>query len=202
MRNLFVTMGDLTSIGDYPQAFDHHDIVPTGLVKLVKQQFNAGLDSAGSSLGQACTFTVGVALNLTPGDFDAEARLLKRKIDFGADFALTQPVFDPVRARAFLSSYERAYGPMTLPLLAGVLPLASVRHAVFLKNEVPGMSVPDALVNRMRRAGDGGRDEGRRIAAEMLAEIRDCVHGVYFIPSFKRYDVVAELIAGLGTNTH
>jgi methionine synthase / methylenetetrahydrofolate reductase(NADPH) len=197
VRTLFVTMGDLASIGDYPQAFDHHDIVPTGLVKLVKQQFNNGMDSAGSSLGQSCSFFVGVAVNLTPMDFDAEAKLLRRKIEFGADYALTQPVFDSVRAHAFVAHYENTYGPLSLPLLVGVLPLASVRHAVFLKNEVPGMSVPDELVRRMDRAGDGGRAEGRAIAADMLAEVRSLAKGVYFIPSFKRYDVVADLISEL-----
>lgn len=195
VRTLFVTMGDLSSIGDYPQAFDHHDIVPTGLVKLITQQFNTGVDSAGSSIGQACSFFVGVAVNLTPADVDAEAKLLKRKIDFGANFALTQPVFDSVRARSFLDHYAAAYGPLTLPLLCGVLPLASVRHAVFLKNEVPGMSVPDELVRRMGMVGERGREEGQRIAGEMLEQVRPLVQGVYFIPSFRRYDVIANLVA-------
>lgn len=195
VRTLFVTMGDLSSIGDYPQAFDHHDIVPTGLVKLITQQFNTGVDSAGTSIGQACSFFVGVAVNLTPTDIDAEAKLLKRKIDFGANFALTQPVFDPVRARRFLDHYAVAHGPLTLPLLCGVLPLASVRHAVFLKNEVPGMSVPDELVRRMGMVGEQGREEGQRIASEMLEQVRSFVHGVYFIPSFRRYDVIANLVA-------
>ena len=197
VRTLFVTMGDLASIGDYPQAFDHHDIVPTGLVKLITQQFNAGLDGAGTSIGSPCSFFVGVALNLTPMDVAAEAKLLRRKIDFGAGFALTQPVFDPVRAQAFIAHYTDTYGPLTLPLLCGVLPLASVRHAVFLKNEVPGMSVPDGIVKRMAGAPDEGRGEGQRIAAELLEEIRSFVQGVYFIPSFRRYDVVAELLAGV-----
>ena len=197
VRTLFVTMGDLASIGDYPQAFDHHDIVPTGLVKLITQQFNAGLDGAGTSIGSPCSFFVGVALNLTPMDVAAEAKLLRRKIDFGAGFALTQPVFDPVRAQAFIARYTDTYGPLTLPLLCGVLPLASLRHAVFLKNEVPGMSVPDGIVKRMAGAPDEGRSEGQRIAAELLEEIRSFVQGVYFIPSFRRYDVVAELLAGV-----
>ena len=195
VRTLFVTMGDLASIGDYPQAFDHHDIVPTGLVKLVTQQFNAGVDSAGTSIGQACSFFVGVALNLTPTDIEAEAKLLKRKVDFGANFALTQPVFDPLRARTFLDHYANTYGSLELPLLCGVLPLASVRHAVFLKNEVPGMSVPETLIRRMGMVGEHGRAEGRRIASETLEEIRPLMQGVYFIPSFRRYDVIAELVA-------
>jgi methionine synthase / methylenetetrahydrofolate reductase(NADPH) len=197
VRTLFVTMGDLASIGDYPQAFDHHDIVPTGLVKLITQQFNAGLDSAGTSIGVPCSFFAGVAVNLTPTDFAAEAKLLRRKISFGAGFALTQPVFDPARAEAFLAFYRDTYGPPMVPLLCGVLPLASVRHAVFLQNEVPGMSLPAHIVTRMERAADDGRSEGRRIAAELLEEMRPFAQGIYFIPSFRRYDVVAELIAGV-----
>ena len=193
-RNLFVTMGDLASIGDYPQAFDHHDIVPTGLVRLIKQKFNQGTDSANTSIGQPCSFVVGVAVNLTAQDVKAEAKLLKRKIDFGADFALTQPVFEPTAALAFIERYEAAYGPLALPLLLGVLPLASVRHAVFLRNEVPGMSVPEWLVTRMGGVVDDGRAEGRRIASEMLITMRPRVQGAYFIPSFKRYDVIASLI--------
>lgn len=197
VRTLFVTMGDMASIGDFPQAFDHHDIVPTGLVRMITEQFNSGVDGAGVSIGHACSFFVGVAVNLTPSDIDAEAKLLKRKIDFGANYALTQPVFDPILARLFLAQYESMYGPLELPLLCGVLPLASVRHAVFLKNEVPGMRVPDAIVERMASAGDDGRVAGRRIAAEMLDAIRPHVQGVYFIPSFRRYDVIAELVAGV-----
>lgn len=199
VRTLFVTMGDLASIGDYPQAFDHHDIVPTGLVKLIKQQFNNGVDGAGTSIGSPCSFFVGVAVNLTPNDFAAEAKLLSRKIEFGADYALTQPVFDPVRAAQFLAFYRDHYGAIHLPILCGMLPLASVRHAVFLKNEVPGMSVPDAVVDRMARAHDEGRREGRAIAAELLEQIRPLVQGVYFIPSFRRFDVVAELISSMPT---
>ena len=103
-------------------------------------------------------------------------------------------MFEPTAALAFIEHYEAAYGPLALPLLLGVLPLASVRHAVFLRNEVPGMSVPESLVTRMGRVVDDGRAEGRRIASEMLITMRPRVQGAYFIPSFKRYDVIASLI--------
>ena len=193
VRNLFVTMGDPSSIGDYPQAFDHHDIVPTGLVQLIKKDFNVGRDSAGESIGSACSFVTGVAANLTPSDMDKEAKLLKKKIDCGADFALTQPVFDAKLALRFLEHYETQFGALTLPILVGILPLASARNAIFLKNEVPGMMVPEALIGRMESAGHE-RDEGARIAAEVLAELRQRVQGVYFIPAFRRYDTIATLI--------
>jgi homocysteine S-methyltransferase len=194
IRNLFVTMGDPTSIGDFPQANDHHDIVPTGLVQLIKQQFNAGVDAAGASIGKPCNFVVGVAANLTPPDFDKEAKLLKKKIDCGADFALTQPVFDPAVARAFLDHYENQYGKLTLPMLVGVLPLASVRHAQFLRNEVPGMVMPEHLVSRLEAAGNKTRTEGAKIAMEILEAMRNRVQGVYIIPAFGRYDIVAKMI--------
>jgi homocysteine S-methyltransferase len=194
VRNLFVTMGDPSSIGDYPQAFDNHDIVPTGLVQLIKEQFNTGKDAAGASIGDPCRFVVGVAANLTPGDLDKEAKLLKKKIDCGADFALTQPVFDAGAARRFLQRYEEMFGALTLPILVGILPLASVRHAVFLKNEVPGMLVPDDAVARLEGAGEQAREEGLRLAGELLAELRPLVRGVYFIPAFRRYDNIARLI--------
>jgi homocysteine S-methyltransferase len=194
VRNLFVTMGDPTRIGDFPQANDHHDIVPTGLVQLVKQQLNAGVDGAGASIGRPCRFIVGVAANLTPDDFDKEAKLLRKKIDSGADFALTQPVFDPGVARSFLAHYERQFGHLDLPVLVGVLPLASVRHAQFLRNEVPGMVMPDHIVERLASAGTKTRTEGSQIALEILAQLQDVVQGAYFIPAFGRYDIVAGMI--------
>ena len=194
VRNLFVTMGDPTSIGDFPQASDHHDIVPTGLVQVIKQQFNKGVDSAGASIGKPCNFFVGVAANLTPVDFDKEAKLLRKKIECGADFALTQPVFDPARTRAFLDHYEAQFGKLTLPILVGILPLASVRHAQFLRNEVPGMMMPEHIITRLEGAGNKTRTEGTRIAMDILSELRDRVQGVYFIPAFGRYDIVAKMI--------
>ena len=194
IRNVFVTMGDPTRIGDYPQANDSHDIVPTGLVQMIKERFNSGLDGLGTSIGKPCSFFVGVAANLTPTDFEKEAKLLKKKIECGADFALTQPVFDATVAREFIAYYERAFGKLTLPILAGILPLASVRHAQFLRNEVPSVVMPERIVQRLEAAGTKTRTEGARIALEILADIRDLVQGVYFIPAFGRYDIVARLI--------
>ena len=197
IRNLFVTMGDPAVIGDYPQAFDHHDIVPTGLVRLIKERFNQGVDSAGSSIGAACEFVVGAATNLTPHDLTHEATLLHRKVQAGADFLLTQPVFDAESARAFLSFYAERFGELTVPILLGVLPLATFRHANFLNNEVPGMSLPGSVISLMEAAGDGGREVGLRIASDVVAQLRDLIAGVYVIPAFKRYDLVARLIADL-----
>ena len=197
LRNLFVTMGDPASIGDMPNAFDQHDIVPTGLVQLIKDKFNCGKDSSDASIGQPCSFVVGVAANLTPQDFDKEAKLLKKKIDCGADFALTQPVFAPDVARQFIAYYESQFGKLTLPILMGVLPLSSVRHAEFLRNEVPGMMLPDAIVKRLESVGKKTRAEGTQIATEIAQEMRGTVQGVYIIPAFGRFDIAAKIVRAL-----
>jgi homocysteine S-methyltransferase len=194
IRNILVIMGDPTRIGDYPQANDHHDIVPTGLAQLVKEKFNRGMDSAGSSIGRACSFLVGMAANLTPADMDKEAALLHRKIECGADFAITQPIFDVEKAREFISFYENKYGKLTLSLIAGILPLASVRHAEFMRNEVPGIVIPEIIMQRLQSVGNKTRTEGALIAGETIANLRPFVHGIYLIPAFGRYDVVARII--------
>ena len=131
IRNLFVTMGDPTKIGDYPEAMDSYDIVPTGLIHLIKQQFNSGLDKAGNAIDQPTNFTVGCALNLTPSDPAREMKLLRRKIRNGADFAITQPVFDLAVAKQFIANYEATYEETMLPVVVGVKPLYNGRNAEF-----------------------------------------------------------------------
>lgn len=194
IRNVFVVMGDPTRIGDYPQANDHHDIVPTGLTQLVKDKFNQGMDSAGSSIGRPCSFIVGMAANLTPSDFEKEAALLHKKIQCGADFAITQAIFDAPKAIEYLNYYEGRYGKLTLPLIIGILPLASVRHAEFMRNEVPGIVISNDLVNRLQMAGARTRSEGLQIALETITQLRTHIQGVYILPAFGRYDHVAKLI--------
>ncbi len=194
VRNVFVVMGDPTAIGDYPEAMDDYDLAPSGLVKLIKRGFNAGVDHAGADIGQPTSFFVGCALNLTPPDPEREIRVLRRKIRNGADFALTQPVYEPQRARAFLRRYEERYGPLEIPILVGVLPLYSPRHAAFLHNEVPGIEIPAPIRARLERAGGDAPQEGVRIAVELAAQMRSWAQGVYLMPQFKRYDLAAEVV--------
>ena len=146
IRNVFVVMGDPTSIGDYPEAHDNYDLVPSGLIKLIKQGFNAGLDHAGSEIGQPTSFFVACALNLVATDFDQEIKNLQRKVKAGADYALTQPVFDASQATKFIDYYQANFGPFPIPLLVGVLPLNNPRHARFLNHEVPGISIPEQIL--------------------------------------------------------
>jgi homocysteine S-methyltransferase len=195
IRNLFVTMGDPTRIGDYPEAMDTYDIVPTGLIELIKKQFNEGLDKAGLSIDQPTTFVAGCALNLTPRDVEAELRLLRKKVEHGADFALTQPVFDPQAALDFLSAYERVYGESPPPIVAGIKPLYNSRNAEFLHNEVPGIFIPEEQRERIR-AAEKPQAEGVLIAREIAAALRPRVQGFYIMPAFGRYDLAADVLDG------
>src|SRR5690606_3158339 len=132
-----------------PEANDAYDIVPTGLIELIKQQFNQGQDKAGQMLDRPTSFVVGCALNLTPKNLDAELKLTRKKVERGADFALTQPVFDPEAAIAFIKAYEQTYDEPMVPILAGIKPLYNSRNAEFLHNEVPGIEIPDETRERM-----------------------------------------------------
>ncbi|MFN3928661.1 MAG: bifunctional homocysteine S-methyltransferase/methylenetetrahydrofolate reductase, partial [Thermoflexus sp.] len=198
VRNLFVVMGDPPAQGDYPEATDAMDIVPSGLVRLIKERFNAGLDHAGESIGQPTAFFVGVALNFNAPDPVREMKALRRKIRAGADFIMTQPVYEPAALRDFLRRYEEQEGPIPIPILTGVLPLMSLRHAEFLHNEVPGIQVPEAVRERLRRAGEErARLEGLRLAQEAAAELAEFAQGLYVMPPMGRYELVFQIMEAI-----
>ncbi len=194
VRNVFVVMGDPTAIGDYPEAMDDYDVVPSGLIRLIKQGFNVGVDHAGSDIGQPTAFSVGAALNLVPDDVSREVKVTRRKVLAGADFFLTQPVYDLVAARGLLQAYEARYGALDVPVLVGILPLYGVRHARFLNNEVPGIEIAPELIDRLDAAGEDAPHEGVRIALELIERLREWGQGVYLMPAFNRYDLAAEII--------
>ncbi len=198
VRNIFVVMGDPTVIGDYPDSFDTHDIVPSNLIRLIKHNLNNGIDQAENSIGQPTSFTVGCAVNPAAKDPLRSAHLLHKKIEAGADFAITQPIFEPHVLERFLELYAREYGPLELPILAGVLPLYSVRHAAFLHNEVPGIDIPPHIRQRIADAGADAPEEGVRIGRELLLALRNVAQGVYLMPAFGRYDLVARVVDALG----
>ena len=197
VRNVFVVMGDPTAIGDYPDAMDDYDLVPTGLIKLVQHGFNQGVDHAGSDIGEATSFFTGCALNLCAQDSEREMRLLQKKLAAGADFALTQPVYDPELARSFLEIYQARHGALNLPILVGVLPLFSARHAAFLHNEVPGIQIPEALQARIQTDDDHAPKIGVQMAIELLESLSGMVQGAYLMPPFGRYDMAAEIIESI-----
>ena len=198
VRNIFVVMGDPTAIGDYPEATDNYDVVPSGLIKLIKHGFNVGLDHHGTEIGEATSFFVGCALNPTARDRDREVKVLRRKIEAGADFVLTQPVFDPGLVEKTLKAYTSRFGPLGVPVLVGVLPLYGSRHASFLHNEVPGISIPQSIRNRIAAAGEQSPQAGVAIAVEILQRLTGIAQGAYLMPPFGRYDMAAEIIEALG----
>ncbi len=197
IRNVFVVMGDPTSIGDYPEAMDNYDLVPSGLIKLIKQGFNTGLDHSGTSIGQPTNFFVGAALNLCPPDIETEIKNLHRKIKAGADFFLTQPVYRAEDGPRLLEAYKKKYGNLDKPVLVGILPLVNVRHASFLHNEVPGIFIPDETRARIEAAGEDGVKVGVEVAVELIDQLKAWAGGVYIMPQFNKFDMVAEIIEAI-----
>jgi homocysteine S-methyltransferase len=176
---------------------DDYDLVPSGLMKLIAQRFNQGVDHAGSDIGQPTSFFVGCALNLLPSDPAREIKVLRRKITNGANFALTQPVYQPDEALEFLRRYQDQFGELEIPVLVGILPLYGTRHAAFLHNEVPGIVIPDAIRERISSAGEDAAEEGVQISIELAQQIKEWGQGVYIMPAFGRYDLAAEIIESL-----
>ncbi|MBI3161789.1 MAG: methylenetetrahydrofolate reductase [Chloroflexi bacterium] len=189
-------MGDPTSIGDYPEATDNYDLVPSGLIKLIKQGFNTGVDHSGTSIGQPTNFFVGAALNLCPQDMDVEVKNLHRKVKAGTDFFITQPIYRADDGPKLLEAYEAKHGNLKQPILAGILPLVSAKHAAFLHNEVPGIFIPDDARQKMTDAVDAERGVkiGTQLAVELIDQIKDWAGGIYMMPQFHRYDMIAEII--------
>lgn len=194
IRNVFVVMGDPTAIGDYPEAMDNYDLVPSGLIKLIKQGFNAGVDHSGTSIGQPTNFFVGAALNLCPPDMETEIKNLHRKVKAGTDFFITQPTYRPQDGPSLLERYEAKHGTLDKPVLAGILPLVNVRHVNFLHNEVPGIFIPEEARKRIENAGENGTRAGVELAVELIRQLKHWANGVYIMPQFHKFDMVAEII--------
>jgi methionine synthase / methylenetetrahydrofolate reductase(NADPH) len=180
VRNLLLITGDPPQIGDYPDATAVMDVDSIGLTNMVKR-LNDGADIGDQHIGAPTAFHIGVAANPAALDPDEELRRFEHKVKAGAEFAITQLVFDVEQLARFLRSIE----PFRIPVLAAIAPLESVRHAEFLANELPGVRVPDAIVERMRRADAAGRAtaEGQLIAREIAAEIRPLVQGIQISPA-------------------
>ena len=174
IRNVLIITGDPPHAGDYPDATAVFDVDSIGLTNVVAQ-LNRGLDIGGQPIGAPTAFHIGVAVNPWSIDLDHEFRRFRYKVEAGAEFAVTQPVFD---VRGLVTFLERS--ETHIPVLAAITPLESLRHAEFLANEVPGVYVPDLVVERMRRAEAAGRAaaEGLAIARELAAEVRGHVQGI------------------------
>ena len=193
VRNLVVITGDPPKMGDFPDASAVYDLDSIGILKLATR-LNHGIDPGGKPLGSGTSFVLATGAEPAALNYERELTRLRQKKEAGAEIVMTQPVYDPVVLEKFLTDIE----PLGLPVLVGLLPLASYRNAEFLHNEVPGMQVPESVRERMRLAGSGpeGRKEGVKIAREMLAAVRHRVAGAYVMPPFERFELALEVIDG------
>jgi methionine synthase / methylenetetrahydrofolate reductase(NADPH) len=195
VRNLIALTGDPPALGDTHDSTPVYDVDSIGLVRII-DQFNKGLDRAGKPFGTRSAFTVAVASDPTRPDLIQEVDRFHKKVSCGAHLTMTQPIFDAALWRRFFALYEERHGPFPVPVLIGILPLQSHRHASFLHNEVPGITIPESALARMERAGADGRREGVRMAQALLLELKELpkVQGVYLMPSFGRYEVACEVL--------
>ena len=160
----------------------------------IVHQMNQGTDQAGTSIGGRTAFAVGCGVNPTAEDLDAEFERVRRKLDAGPQFIMTQPVYELDCWRRFV---DRLAGLTRLPILIGILPLQSFRHAEFLHNEVPGISVPEWIRARMHEAGGDGQKVGVDLARDLLSQCRSMASGVYLMPSFGRFENCLDVVEGL-----
>lgn len=196
IRHVLAVTGDQLRPSTGPSVTSVWDVDSIGLIGMVKR-LNAGVDYSGTSIGRATQFVVGCSVGPNgPRPIEDELERLRQKLDAGAEFVMTQPLFSMEQLERFL----RRAGDLSVPLILGIVPLESYRQAELLHHEVPGFSVPDDLRERLRTAGDRAADEGRRLAEEFVEEARRLVSGIYIMTSYGRYDAAIDLtgkVAGL-----
>jgi 5,10-methylenetetrahydrofolate reductase len=190
VRNILCLRGDPPSLGGYTDVIGVWDISSVGLVRMLKLM-NEGLDWGGKAIGRAASFFIGGSANPNAEPLEGELKLMRRKVEAGAHFFMTQVTYDPGRLDRFL---ERA-AKFQMPIVVGIMPLHSSRHADFLHEQAPGIHIPEETRERMRRAGEAALAEGMAVARDMLAVAKARANGVYLIPSFGRYELTAELVA-------
>ncbi|MCH7999403.1 MAG: methylenetetrahydrofolate reductase [Chloroflexi bacterium] len=190
IRNILCLRGDPPSVGGYTDIVGVWDISAVGLMRSLKL-LNDGVDWTGKPITGEADFFIGASCDPNADPLEPQLRLMRRKAEAGAQFFVTQNVYDEKILENFVAKTKR----LGLPLIVGVLPLHNSRHAEFLHKDVPGMQIPDAVRERMRRAGDeDGPKEGQAMARDFLAFCRERCAGVYLVPSFGRYDLAAELV--------
>jgi methionine synthase I (cobalamin-dependent)/5,10-methylenetetrahydrofolate reductase len=197
VRNILAVTGDPPSVGDYPEVSGVFEVDSIGLVKVLAK-LNQGMDWTGKNLGGATNFTIGVAVNPAAEDLGYEIERFREKVEAGAHFAMTQPLFDPSHWEEFL---KKLGGPCPIPTLLGVWPLTSYKQAVRLNNEVPGIVIPETVVREMESAGAAARERGFALAKRMLEWARSAparksgMAGAYLIAPFKRYEEILEVFS-------
>jgi homocysteine S-methyltransferase len=189
IRNVIALTGDPPSSGDYARATGVWDVDSIGFIKILKM-LNEGHDWTGNSIGKSTDFFVACAANPTADNVELEVDRVRRKLDAGADVLMTQQIY----SAEILESFLERLGPIRVPLLVGIMPLQSSKHAEFIHNELAGVFVPHDVRERMRLAGENGIAEGIAQARDLLEAIRPMANGVYLVPSFGRVEVVGELV--------
>jgi methionine synthase / methylenetetrahydrofolate reductase (NADH) len=189
VRNLLAVTGDPPNVGDYPGSHGVYELDAIGVVEVVSA-LNRGVDYTGKTLDAPTSFFCGVAVNPTADDLDLEIERFRRKVDAGARFAMTQALFEV----APLERFGERLGGWPVPVLLGVWPLRSEQLALRLHNEVPGISVPDAVLERLRAAGPEAPTVGLELARDLVARARPLVAGIYVIPPFKQPEAALELL--------
>jgi methionine synthase I (cobalamin-dependent)/5,10-methylenetetrahydrofolate reductase len=192
IHNILAITGDPPILGDYPQATAVYDVDSIGLVRIVSR-LNGGTDWAGNSIGSPTSFCVGVGVNPCASDPEKELFRFHKKVEAGADFAFTQPLYD----LKLLEDFVKKVKHLEIPIFLGLLPLASFKHAEFLHYEVPGIDIPERIREKMRKAGEKSAEEGILLARELLEGAKEMMAGVYLAPSFGRFEIVEKVVEGL-----
>ena len=194
LRNLLLITGDPGRVGDYPDATAVFDVDSIGLTNVVSR-LNHGCDIGGQAIGAPTAFHIGVSVNPAASNLDEELRRFDYKVEAGAEFVLTRPIFDVSNFERVLKRIESA----RLPVVAGIFPFDSVRNAEFMANEVPGVRVPESLMDRMRRADgqDAAAAEGIVIAREIAQRLRRIVQGIQVSTASGNIDAALAVVDGL-----
>jgi len=189
ISNILAITGDPPTVGDYPDATGVYDVDSIGLTSIINKM-NTGTDFAGNPIGKPTRFTVGVGINPASDDINKEVERFHKKIEAGAKYAFTQPLYE---LELLLKFMDLAKKP-EIPVFLGILPLQSFKHALFLHNEVPGIFIPEKIIDKMEKTMNEGREVGIEIAMELLQKTVGLTAGIYFMPSFGRYSQIADVI--------
>jgi Methionine synthase I (cobalamin-dependent), methyltransferase domain len=199
IHNILSVTGDPPTHGDFPHATGIWDVDSIGLIAIL-DNLNHGMDGRGSKLAAASSFFIGCAATPTATDIDLDIERLHRKITAGAQFIMTQPVYDPVTFIHYLELYKERFGELTTPILVGLQPLHSYQQAEKFHNEVPGIVIPEHIRRRLRDAGDASGQVGIEIVLEMFDAVAAYVQGAYVMP-LDRYTLVADILPAIRERT-
>jgi homocysteine S-methyltransferase len=192
VRNVLCITGDPAGIGDYPHANSVYDVDSSGLIRAV-HSMNQGTDIMGNSIGSPTSFMIACAANPCADNLDAEVEKTARKVEAGANILFTQPLFEMKTLETFLKKIEH----LKVPLMLGIIPLRSFKHADFLHNEVPGMRIPEKFRDIMRTAGKDGVKVGVQLSVDFLQEAKPAVAGMYLMPPFQKYHVIDDILGAI-----